>query len=189
MIKQWEALMVQLEVNGDNIEQGTWSQNNLQTFETETGIVLPEDYKEYCQIFGTGRLGNYMRIYCPNIYYSELTLGAIRDEIDQASDPTHSEIMNIEDIKQLLDCAFVFGDNASADIVFWDLRTYQNLDKSYDIYLANSDCFDGEIHKVGRIFYEFVLDFCLGTKSLEILPDEMQPLPEELTRTFTYGSM
>ncbi|MEM8779341.1 MAG: hypothetical protein AAGF26_10820, partial [Cyanobacteria bacterium P01_G01_bin.49] len=97
----------------------------------------------------------------------------------------HEKMMDRESLIDLLDSAFVFGREPSANSIFWDLRSYNNKDKSYDIYWANSDCFSGEIYKLGRDFYEFITEFCLGTKSFEILPKEKWPLQESLQKTFT----
>lgn len=189
MLEKWQALIAQLEVHESSNNQEIWIPEDFQAFEAETGIILPDSYRGFCQVFGTGLLGDYMRIYCPNTYLSNVTIEAIKNEISQFLDPMYSKVMDVRSISKLLDSAFVFGDNASADVVFWDLRTYRESDKSYDIYLANSDCFDGEIHQVGREFYEFICDFCLGMKSYEVLPESMRPLPEALTRTFTRGSL
>jgi hypothetical protein len=85
----------------------------------------------------------------------------------------------------LLDCSFVFGSEPSANSIFWDLRSYNKLDKSYDIYWANSDCFSGDIYKIGRDFYEFITEFCLGEQSYEILPEKEWSSKKALQKTFT----
>ena len=69
--------------------------------------------------------------------------------------------------------------------IFWDLRSYNNSDKSCDIYWANSDCFNGDIYKIGRDFYRFITELCLGEQSYEILPEKEWRLRESLQRTFT----
>jgi hypothetical protein len=184
MIEKWQYLLAELEVFEDDEGSEIWTEEKLQAFEFETGIMLPADYKTFCQVFGTGLFGEYMRIYCPNLDWSNLLLNSIKDEINNFPDPRHEKILNMTSLKKLLDSALIFGDNSTEDVVFWDLRTYDQVDKNYDIYIANSDCFDGEVHKIGRDFYEFVRDFCLGMKSYEVLPELMRPSPQELILTF-----
>ncbi|HEY9852824.1 MAG TPA: SMI1/KNR4 family protein [Leptolyngbyaceae cyanobacterium] len=184
MLENWQALLAQLKVFESDESQEIWQPEQLKLFELETGIILPEQYKEFCQVFGTGMFGDYMRIYCPNIYMSNLFINSVKDDVNNFPDPSHGKIMDVESLKKLLEFAFMFGDNPSSDIVFWDLSSYSKSDDSYDIYIANSDCFAGDIHKIGRNFYEFIRDFCLGTRSYELLPESMRPAPQELTLTF-----
>jgi WD40 repeat protein len=184
MIEKWLALINQLEVIENAEGSEIWSEAELQKFEFEASIILPENYKEFCQVFGTGLFGEYMRIYCPDSVICNLLLNSIKDEINKLAAPKYEKIFDFTSLAKLFDSAFVFGDTLSENVVFWDLRTYDEFDKSYDIYIANSDCFDGKVYKVGRDFYEFVRDFCLGMKSYEVLPESMRPSPQELILTF-----
>jgi len=59
------------------------------------------------------------------------------------------------------------------------LRSYKKPDDSYDIYWLHYDDFDGEVYQVGRDFFDFIHDFCLGRKSYSFLPESMQPEPCE----------
>lgn len=185
MIENWQALLAQLEVIDSSFGSEIWSEEDFQAFEIKTGIILPTEYKEFCQVFGTGCFGDFVSIFCPNIQLSNICLEAIKDEITEFPHQDLEKMLDRKSLIQLLDSAFVFGTEPRANSIFWDLRTYSELDKSYDIYWANSDCFDGEIYQVGRNFSEFVRDFCLGTKSYEILPERKHPLPEALQPTFT----
>ena len=126
------------------------------------------------------------------MYYSNICLEAIKDEIIRFPDPEHEKMMDRESLINLLNSAFVFGSEPGANSIFWDLKSYDEKDKSCDIYWANSDCFDGNIYKIGRDFYEFITEFCLGTKSYEILPEEEWVSQEDIQQNFTrvrwYGS-
>lgn len=87
----------------------------------------------------------------------------------------------------LLNSAFMFGKyGAGGSLIFWDLRTYSESDKSYDIYWADwetPEC--GERILIGRSFFEFVSDFCYGTKSFDLIPELMEGLtPEDIEYTF-----
>jgi hypothetical protein len=56
MIAEWQKLLEQVEVRGDIFE--LTSEEELLEFEARTGIVLPCNYKEFCQVFGFGEFGN-----------------------------------------------------------------------------------------------------------------------------------
>jgi hypothetical protein len=52
MLQDFERLLSQVEVKGN-----TWTrytQSDLIAFEMRTGLHLPEEYKDFCQIFGSG---------------------------------------------------------------------------------------------------------------------------------------
>ena len=185
MSERWQSLLNQLEIIETPYGSEFWSQDELDAFENEMRIVFPIGYKEFCQVFGTGCFGDFISIFCPNLKFSNICLEAIKNEIIDFPDPEHEKMMDRESLIYLLDSAFVFGREPSANSIFWDLRSYQESDKSYDIYWANSDCFSGNIYKIGRDFYEFVSEFCLGTKSYEILPKREWPPQESLQKTFT----
>ena len=179
MIEKWQNLLAQLEIL-ENKGWGIWSEERLLAFEAKTGIILPAGYKEFCQIFGNGTLGDYMGISYPNLQESNGITASLKDSLDIVA----GKVSNLAEIQKTLDSAFFFADNSNAHLVFWDLRTYSESDRSYDIYITYLDCFEGEFYQIGRDFFEFVRDFCLGMKSYEVLPEWMRPYPEELTLTF-----
>ena len=158
------------------------SEKELLDFETQTKIILPPSYKECCQVFGSVAFGEYLQIRCPNLAYSQFW-EALESSIDSAVIFREIDIKDVGKIENLLDSAFVFGGSDTLLVLFWDLRTYSK-DGNYDIYLARGEDFDG-VYLVGRDFTEFVLDFCLGTKSHEILPEYMHPSLRSLQPTFT----
>jgi len=51
----------------------------------------------------------------------------------------------------------------------WDLGSYDESDQSCDIYLVPTDDLD-RTTKLGRDFFEFVNDFCLGSRARKVLP-------------------
>lgn len=194
MTNKWQTLFEEIEIIENQLGSEIWGKDEINTFEKNTGRILPNDYKMFCQIWGTGKFGNYMNIYCPSTAFSQvhleaikLDINAIKDNIESYSYIKYSKKGNVkfDVIEELINSSFVFGDNVNSDVVFWDLRTFKVRDKSYDIYITNSDCFDGVIYKIGRDFYEFVYDFCLGRKSFKILPKSMQPLNQDIRYTFT----
>ena len=64
MLKRWQTLFAGLEIVEQNPE--VFSEEELSRFEGENKVFLPTEYKEFCQIFGTGSFGNSIRIFCPN---------------------------------------------------------------------------------------------------------------------------
>lgn len=185
ILERWQSLLNQLTIIQSPYGSEFWSLEKLNKFEDETGIILPVGYKEYCQIFGSGGFGDFVGIYCPRIDFSKALLSSIKDEIVNFPDPQHEKMMSRQSLSALLDSGFVFAGESSGISIFWDLSSYDKLDKSYDIYWINGDFFDGKLYKIGRDFYEFVTNFCLGNKSFEILPKEDWRSKEAFQKTFT----
>lgn len=201
MRQKWIDIIQTLDVLENNEGQELWNENSFLKFEAETGLILPRDYKEFCKVFGTGILGDYMIIRCPDTNFSDSRKEVIRDEIrgfpvenireviidETTGIPAVSDIAEPLDINStitLLDSAFVFGDNSDSEVPMWDLRTYSQLDQSYDIYISRTEDFSGDIYKVGRDFYEFICEFCLGEKSYKVLPEWMHPFQDSIQPTF-----
>lgn len=206
-MEKWQELLAKLEVLsyrdtiskeqlqyieeelGFSEEKLYCSEEELRHAEAKTGIVFPLEYKRFCQVFGTGMFGEFINICCPTddwIEFSQEQVEALRSEL-RLRLPEQSRIMSIESILALLDAAFVFGSGDGDHVALWDLRTYSELDLSYDIYWMTTDDFDGHIYCVGRDFFEFVRDFCLGNKAYEILPPSMHLLEGVINPTFVRG--
>jgi SMI1-KNR4 cell-wall len=140
MIKQWQELFEQQEIYGDIFDFSTESE--LLQFEARTGIILPTGYKEYCQIFGSGGFGNDL-----------LNISTVNNEVSWTLDDMTNEMrenMNLEaycgdvitaekleNLREILKSALLFGGNGKGQFSLWDLRTYNITDDSYDIYLAS----------------------------------------------------
>lgn len=189
MIDKWQLLLAQLEVIESPLGWEIWTDEELHSFEDETGIILPAEYKNFCQVLGTRHFGKYIRIYCPNLNISKAEIQGLKYIIDRFPRAVSSKKTDIESLKKQLDSAFIFGGAPDADILFWDLKSYSIDDKSYDILLTKGNFLEGELYKVGRDFYEFVCNFCLGMKGWKILPKAKRPSPEDIARTFTRGSL
>lgn len=190
MKQQWHNLLGQLDV----LEYGReiLSSNKIIEFENSTKILLPQSYKEFCEVFGTGLFGNFVGIVSPSLdffEYGKTIIFRINEEVEMF--PSKDREWD-RGVKSILDSAFIFGGNSVWEyIAFWDLRTYQKSDRSYDIYWMStsfSGSEDDETFYIGRDFFEFVVDFCLGTKVFEILPFSKQPPPECIYQTFTRSS-
>lgn len=185
-IEQWEALLDRVEI----IERPDFgsefkSLEELNEFETEEGIIFPIGYKEFCQVFGSGCFGDFISIFCLNATFSNDCLDVIKNDITTFLDRRHEKMMSKESLLDLLDSGFVFGREPSSISIFWDLGSYDELDKSCNIYWANSEDFSRDIYKICRGFYEFVTDFCLEDKSYEIIPEREWRAKEAIQSTFT----
>ncbi len=147
----------------------------LQQAESKLGYRLPADYKYFCQEIGTGRASGFFDLHCMtdnNIQDNvEVTADMIdrieRGLIDRAGDkdPFWSDRQDAEYIK-LLQSALIFASFNSDRVMFWDLRTYDTVDDSYDIYWY--DIYAPDCEKpilIGRDFTEFLIKFCYGQAS------------------------
>ena len=150
MNKKWRVLLNQLEIFQLHSEKSFWEKEDIKKFEHDENIILPAEYKIFCQVFGTGILGEDISIFRPDYYYYKL----IRKDFDQY--------------------VLLFGRIEDECLLFWDLRTYSDLDRSYDIFIISEYGFPpyNIPHRVGRNFYFFIRDFCLGMKIPIPLPEE-----------------
>ena len=190
-MQKWQSLLAHLEVFDEQGECLT--EEEMLQFETTNNIKLPKDYKNFSQVFGSGRFGEFIIIYSPirSHYFHQFPLETIQYEITNRLWYSLEELeknMNLESIADLLKGAFVFGEDGGTYIAIFDLKTYSESDYSCDIYWVHCPEFDGGIYHVGRDFWEFVCNFCLGTKYYEILPVFICSPPCSLIHTFTYCS-
>ncbi len=186
MIQQWQALFAEIEIIQQNPQ--ILNEEELSRFEAENNVILPAGYKEFCQTFGTGCFGDFVRIYCPDqdlVTYSNLSLEAIKEEIESSPSEQPDRDSNFQSI---LANGFVFGDDFGANIAVWDLRTYSEIDESYDIYWIDIDASDDDLCRVGRDFFEFVTNFCIGQDAYHLLPEEKRPSTSSIPRAFTQFS-
>jgi hypothetical protein len=153
----------------------------IDNFESQSGIILPHEYKEFCLIFGSGNFGiTFFRIEClpyvstydgNTVEYTIISSREILDNYKQDCQWSSAEI-------DLLDSGLIFGsgDNQATSFVF-DLRTYSERDLSYDIYgIYRQDLSEstGIIYPLGRSFLDFIENICAGDganlKCPELLP-------------------
>ena len=183
MIEQWQALLSELQIDSEGEE--IIEPEKLLRFESENDINLPTEYKEFCQIFGTGTFGGFTRIFCPNSDlsdYSRLTLESIRELTELFPS---GNIQRDFRLKDLTNNGFVFGDDFGANVAVWDLRTYREEDQSYDIYWIDIDALDEDLYHAGRSFFEFTHNFCLNRGSYNFLPADKRLSAEDRVQTFT----
>ena len=114
MISDWQKLLEQIEVQKDSLTLATEAE--ILEFEKRNGIILPAGYKEYCQVFGQGQIGNaVIDIHIP-FCYGEFQLERFtKDEKETLEfhdgDTMYDEIElnNFRLLKKLLNFGLVFA--------------------------------------------------------------------------------
>jgi hypothetical protein len=168
-MEKWRSLLSQIKFTGT--EYPTFTDAEIEAFEQKTGISLPQDYKDFCKVFGAGSFGTEYQgeeyhIYSLDQDFSEERLGFLLEHwqgelehsLEMISEYNSKSVLEpsaIENLIELLRQAFTFGGYLGLYFV-WDLN-------SYDIWIVSIDYLDS--YNLGSDFFEFVHDFCLG-KSL-----------------------
>jgi hypothetical protein len=179
-ILRWRDLFASIEIDPSPHGEDIRTAELLSKLESDSGVLLPTEYKEYCQVFGSGIFGSYMQIHYPNDEVLGIALDNMKKELVYEKGMGLWEGRDSEAIEKKLNFAYPFADDSWEDIVFWDLETYSAKDESYDIYLV----WNLKFYFICRDFYEFITEFCLGKKSFSILPDDAQPGKEDIIQTF-----
>jgi hypothetical protein len=156
--------------------------NEIEAFESFTKIVLPNEYKEFCLVFGEGIFGvNLFNIWCLPFY----------DLIDGIFSFDHDIILNCKagchwekSFENKIESALFFGRGDKYGTYFmFDLSSYSPKDLSYDIYGMNCDTLNysnqestGISYFLGRSFFRFIKEICIEDKASlecpELLPNK-----------------
>ncbi|HEV7890987.1 MAG TPA: SMI1/KNR4 family protein [Pyrinomonadaceae bacterium] len=191
-MENWRALFATLEVNGE--AKSLCGDEELRRFEEKARITLPDDFKEYCRVFGSGAHGREFFIYCPcpsgaggdllsfGLDRLEAYRGAVSYEINHFLEGhPAADYDKVRWLEKILSNAFPFATNGFAEIFVWHLDSYSETDRSHDIYRIGIDELD-EARLVGRDFYKFVAEFIYEQKIDGVpLKDNRYP---EIRRTF-----
>lgn len=139
---KWQNLFSQLEITGKVKSRDHTS--DIQEFETQTGIILPADYKTFWGVFGEGRFNEFVTI----INLSDLKFLRDLDIEGIAKFQRHAEFIaefdfvisdldkRIKKFNQFINSALRFADGPANYDIYWDLTTYSEQDKSYEICRA-----------------------------------------------------
>jgi hypothetical protein len=158
------------------------SNQEINLFESNSGIILPSDFKDFCRVFGTSSFGEFVGISCPpDVEFSR----EISDNLRQALERLRETDIRFESraVDDILENALIFGADQTQDFFLWDLRTYSLEDDSYDIYFVTVNL--PEAYLIGRSFFEFVTEYCLGERAFDVLPESLHPLKGDIQQTFT----
>lgn len=158
-LEKWRLLFSNLVIApGRNLK--TVTEAELKSFEEESGIVFPVQFKEYCQVLGHGMFGyNEFMIYVPILEDWSSHLFAKQGELEACQDlyPWSQDCLDI------LDNGYLFGGAAGCAHFVFDLRTYDNSNQSYNIY--GFECHYGFMYNFGHDFFAFVRDYCIGSRA------------------------
>ncbi len=171
-LDKWRELLSHIKLDG---KTNPASIEELSRYEAETGFTLPKAYKEYCQVFGTG-------IFDHNSFSIDSPPWLLVGDMDMIEAFKYRYDYPVEVI-HLLDSAHVFGTAPSYVLFFFDSRTYSEEDKSYDIYGIGDGL--NEVYKLSRDFFEFIRDYCIGTKA-ENFPELVVGIPSDYFETGRY---
>lgn len=179
IIQRWENLLATLTVLRKNSHPCTEAETEI--VEKELGFNFPVGYQEYCHVFGSGSLGqgisrDFFRVYCPCCPESSLdirrtghNLIGLRLDLD-VSEPLEEESKSII-LNRLLEYGYVFADTDRADRFIWDLTTFNEEDKSYDIYWIPDEEVEA-VRLIGRDFFDFIEKFCFKDSWKIMFPNE-----------------
>jgi hypothetical protein len=164
-ISKWQELLATLEYAPD-FQPSPMAKEDLEDCEKLLNIKLPEDYKTFFQVFGEVNIGDEIFMRSPTKYAiedsREFTVGILDSYEEQNCSRAEWEI--VQKMTQVNETGFNFAGTPSAIDFFFDFSTYSESDKGCDIHLVYY-CDAGLEHwEIGRSFYSFIKDYCLGTK-------------------------
>jgi hypothetical protein len=167
-MSRWNDLLSQLET-----ERETYPSlpEHIVVFENICGFELLWQFKEYCKTFGAGVFKK--TDICINGIdsYSPLSQMLEDDDIRKAF------AFGMDDFpyeKELIESSYMFGMGEYLTLLLWDLRTYSEIDDSYDIYILKDRNIDVLLCNLGRDFYTFVRDFCMGQNVTQDFADLLE---------------
>jgi hypothetical protein len=170
MLEDWQNLIDSIILFGDSLGELIHS-SQFEYFERQFSIIFPGEHKNFCQIFGTGSFQRVFTLYSPSEYLlgqQELLILTIEYICQFPSLYPKEDLRKID----LLQNAFIFGCDCGNYIFIWDLRTYSDIDKSYDIYILLWDgpckTFNEEVVSFGRSMLNFVRDTLLTSKLYDL---------------------
>jgi hypothetical protein len=161
-LEKWKTLLAQTRVIYEFQDHlSVRSVEQLLEFENQAEFVLPIEYKEFCQIFGPGLFTkNWFKVNCS-------------DPEDIGREPISNLDTKVAikgsyayplDVQNLIDSAYIFGVGDGYIFFLFDLRTYSELDQSYEIYVLDDER-EHTVHYLGQSFFEFIRDMCLGNRT------------------------
>jgi hypothetical protein len=192
MKEHWRQLMETIEIYTDAGQQ-IMSHQEFDEFEVKNHLILPAEYKEFCELLGTGELAETIRVYSPTLEYTRDNKSFLADVLRRLREYIAmngyfiADTISSERLVTLLESAFIFGDSTpGGDVIFWDLNTYQEIDKSYDIYWLSWETPESNAPIfLGRDFFDLIQNFCYGTRVFDLVPEYMDgSTPDDIPRTF-----
>jgi hypothetical protein len=178
----------------------------IEDFENHTHITLPNEYKEFCLVFGHGMFGiTHFEIECLPRY--KISGAEDRWTIEGRLGFNQDVLLNFErgckwtsTIEKTFKSALVFGHGDYKDKCFlFDINSYSEEDFSCDIYglfCYGVSCGNvnhghtGISYFLGRSFFDFISNVCIGERAqLEcprLLPETEMYEQERATKPECY---
>lgn len=166
--------------------ESVYTCTDIERFEELYKIKLPSEFKLFSQVFGEGRFGCLAEIFCFDKSFSEGEKKLLTCSISFVEKAIESKYLltwgSIEQAEKLVKYGFTFAKGFSGESFVWDLSSYNEEGDNYDIYfISHNDIWSCNL---GRSFYDFVVNFCLGNQFFEVLPPHHHPEPEWIFPVF-----
>ena len=184
-LNKWNLLLEQTEIKYESYDGNyqltgnakTSTTEDLTKFEKTNRIILPQEYKEFCQVFGDGEFGyTQFAINIPGQQEGEEIAYVRQTMIETYQDIKESVVSGSfrygisTDARSKIENSYRFGTGQGYINFVFDLTSYSEIDLSYDIYAFKCDSHPSHIF-LGRDFFEFIKDFCLGERAELEFPD------------------
>lgn len=182
-LERWTTLLTQIVVTPE-LTDGLLcpNQEELTNFQSRLNFEMPIGYMEFCNVFGQGCFNNgWICIDCPSMQDLEGQFISNSDILNA----TKALYKNSISVQRLLSSAYLIGLGSGTLFVF-DLSTYSNSDKSCDICAVDDE---GDIYILGRDFFEFIRNFCMGRQFQEQNPSLLKSMgwPENFNESEFYS--
>ncbi|MGL6341956.1 MAG: SMI1/KNR4 family protein [Waterburya sp.] len=176
-MQKWLNLLQSITLTNAFSERVIISQSQLSNFEAETGIILPAEYKNYYQVFGSGMFGELVTIHYLSPSLVEVSKNLIALVKQQIKKYPSKDKSSERKLVSWLNHILIFASDERGNVAAWDLTSFNESNSSYDIYWIQIDDFDDEIYKIGSDFFDFINNFCLGKKINYLLSEYMRIKP------------
>lgn len=173
MTYDWTELYHKIEITAPSyaIDVQRPTHQTIGEFERESGIALPESYKQFVMLFGPGQLANDVSIRVPNCVSanpvaSRCSLNYIMDlatwnrELRSEGQLDENRVISLYKNPQLILRVLFFADNLAGDLFGWDPENpIPNSDGEYPIYVLRRE--DYEILEHKRSYPAFIFETVL----------------------------
>ena len=165
----WENILNGMDVDTSMCDISPADQKQLDDFEIQSGVKLPQSYRTFCTVFGAGELSECYRITVPG-YSGE----AAFVDLHNLNSEMHVGLEWEEyspDPKQF-QRAIIFANDVARNIYFWDPSELTDAATSeYGFYVKHEDW---ETKRLADTFWDLVNEVWLGERHVELFNDEPQ---------------
>ncbi|MEL6397493.1 MAG: SMI1/KNR4 family protein [Cyanobacteria bacterium J06626_4] len=189
--KKWKALLSQVKIVSseqpveNNSSWATCSFEDFLEFKHKTQFPFPEDFRLFCQTFGSGRFGNkwILILAFPSFDNIDEHIASHREILDAFRE----SLGHLPSSVSILDKSYPF---AIYDQILFLFTKEEDPNKKCMITAVNDD--DEKIYDMGEDFFLFVKDYCLNKKIKKDFPElfsaifsDSKMFEQVVSRTFT----